>query len=64
MIGPNFMRSWIHDKASVIFGTILGVYGVIWVTVSYIGVYVTYIVGPIVVISGITAWFTASNEET
>lgn len=56
------MKSWIHNKASVIFWFTLVIYILIWMTVSYIGVYVTYIAGPVLLSSGIIAWFTSPSD--
>ena len=57
------MRRWIHDKASVIFWITLAIYILIWLTVSYVGVYVTYVAGPVLLISGALAWLTSSSED-
>ena len=57
------MRQWIHNKASVIFWITLAIYILIWLTVSYVGVYVTYIAGPVLVISGAIVWLTSSSED-
>lgn len=47
------MKNWIHHKAKIIFGFTLAIYLLIWLTVSYVGVYVTYVAGPILLISGV-----------
>ena len=57
------MRNWLHEKSSVIFWVTLIVYILIWVTVSYIGVYVTYVAGPVLVLSGITMWLSSPKEK-
>lgn len=57
------MKKWIHEKTSSIFFITLIVYVFIWLTVSYIGVYVTYVAGPILLISGASAWFSMPNED-
>jgi len=57
------MRNWIHGKASVVFWLTLAIYILIWLTVSYVGVYVTYVAGPILVVSGAIAWFTSPSED-
>lgn len=56
------MKAWLHDKFSMIFFVTLFIYILIWLTVSYIGVYVTYVAGPVLVISGVLAWFTAPKK--
>jgi len=57
------MRNWLHEKSSVIFWVTLIVYIIIWATVSYVGVYVTYVAGPVLVISGIIMWLSAPKED-
>lgn len=57
------MRNWLHEKSSAIFWITLIVYIIIWATVSYIGVYVTYVAGPVLVLSGITMWLSAPKEN-
>lgn len=52
------MKNWIHRKSKVIFLITLAVYLLIWLTVSYVGVYVTYIAGPILLVSGVLSWLT------
>lgn len=56
------MKKWIHEKSSVVFWITLAVYILIWLTVSYVGVYVTYVAAPLLVISGILAWLTSSDS--
>ena len=58
------MRNWLHEKSKVIFWVTLIVYLLIWVTVSYVGVYVTYVAGPILVLSGVTMWLSAPKSIT
>lgn len=57
------MRNWLHEKSSAIFWVTLIVYIIIWATVSYIGVYVTYVAGPVLVLSGITMLLSAPKEN-
>ncbi len=57
------MKQWIHNKASVIFWVTLAIYILIWITASYVGVYVTYVAGPVLVFSGAIAWLTYPNED-
>lgn len=57
------MKKWLHDKSSAVFWVTLIVYILIWCTVSYVGVYVTYVAGPLLVLSGITMWFIEPKEE-
>ena len=57
------MKIWIYKKSLVIFWITLAIYALIWATVSYIGVYVTYVAGPVLLISGILAWCTSPSEN-
>ena len=57
------MKKWIHEKSSVVFWITLAVYILIWLTVSYVGVYVTYVAGPVLVVSGAIAWLTSTSED-
>ncbi|ELY6322473.1 hypothetical protein SNQ60_004348 [Cronobacter turicensis] len=56
------MKNWIHHKAKIIFGFTLAIYLLIWLTVSYVGVYVTYVAGPILLISGVILWITMPSS--
>lgn len=56
------MKQWLHNKSSITFFVTLAIYCLIWATVSYVGVYVTYIAGPVLVLSGITMWLTAPKS--
>lgn len=56
------MRSWLYKKSMIIFWATLSVYILIWATVSYVGVYVTYVAGPVLLVSGITMWFSAPKS--
>lgn len=47
------MKEWIHCKTTVIFWTTLSIYVLICFTVSYVGVYVTYVAGPILLVTGV-----------
>lgn len=57
------MKVWIHNKLTVIFWVTLAIYALIWVTASYIGVYITYIAAPMLLMSGVLAWLTAPGDE-
>lgn len=56
------MKEWLHDKSVVVFWLTLAIYVLIWLTVSYIGVYVTYVAGPLLLISGVIAWLSEPND--
>ena len=51
------MRQWIHGKASTIFWFTAIIYGITLVAVSYVGVYLTYVAVPTLIISGCMAWW-------
>jgi len=57
------MKRWVHSKATLVFFLTLGVYILIWCTVSYVGVYVTYVAGPIILVSGFLAWVTRTSSN-
>jgi hypothetical protein len=57
------MKRWIHSKATLIFVLTLIIYVLIWCTVSYVGVYVTYVAGPILLTSGFLSWVTRSTTN-
>jgi hypothetical protein len=58
------MKNWLHEKSSVVFWVTLVVYIIIWCTVSYVGVYVTYVAGPLLVISGATMWLSSPKDKS
>ena len=59
------MKEWIHCKTAVIFLDNTGyIYVLICFTVSYVGVYVTYIAGPILLVTGILAWLTKPSSNS
>lgn len=57
------MKAWLHGFTSVVFWTTLIIYILIWLTVSYIGVYVTYVAGPLLFVSGLLAYATSPNDD-
>jgi hypothetical protein len=58
------MKNWLYEKSTVVFCLTLAIYVLIWCTVSYIGVYVTYVSGPLLLISGVTAWLSSPKSST
>lgn len=56
------MKNWLHEKSQVIFFLTLAIYIGIWATVSYVGVYVTYVAGPVLLVSGAIMYFTRPIE--
>ena len=56
------MRKWLFEKSQAIFVLTLIIYILIWATVSYMGVYVTYVAGPTLLISGLIMLLTNKNE--
>lgn len=57
------MKNWIHTRSLGLFCLTLVIYILIWLTVSYVGVYVTYVAGPILLVSGIIAWLTSPGNK-
>lgn len=58
------MKSWLYDKSSIIFWWTLILYLITIFTVSYVGVYLTYVAIPVIVISGLIMYCTAPKEES
>jgi hypothetical protein len=63
------MRKSTYKVFSIVFWSTLVLYLITLATVSYVGVYLTYVALPIIVISGMAAYFlepkiTAKNEMT
>ena len=56
------MKSKIHDFFQAVFIITLIIYIGIWLTVSYVGVYVTYVAGPILLISGLFMYIFSPKE--
>jgi hypothetical protein len=57
------MKARLHGVTSVIFWTTLSIYILIWLTVSYIGVYVTYVAGPLLFVTGLLAYATSPKDD-
>ena len=57
------MKGWIYNKSVMVFWLTLAIYALIWLTVSYIGVYVTYVACPVLAISGLLALLTSPGDE-
>lgn len=58
------MKAWIYNKSVIVFWLTLAIYALIWFTASYIGVYVTYVAGPVLVASGFLAIVTSPDDKT
>jgi hypothetical protein len=58
------MRKWLYNKALAIFIGTLTLYILVWCTVSYVGVYVTYVAGPVLFVSGLLAYWCSPKEKT
>ena len=58
------MKAKIHKRSSEIFFGMLGVYLLILATVTYVGVYVTYVAGPVLLVSGLLAYWTRPIEAS
>ena len=57
------VKNWLHQKSSAIFWITLVIYILIWATVSYVGVYVTYVAAPLLLISGLIMFFSKPNDS-
>ncbi len=57
------MRKWLYDKSFAVFWITLAIYILIWATVSYIGVYVTYVAAPLLLFSGLIMWFSKPKKD-
>ena len=57
------MKNWLYEKSQAVFFVTLAIYIIIWCTVSYIGVYVTYVAGPLLLMSGVTMWLSSPKDE-
>ena len=58
------MKKRIHRVASTIFWFTAVIYGITLAAVSYVGVYLTYVAVPTLVISGCIAWWTREAPST
>ena len=58
------MRYWIYCISLTVFFVTLFIYILIWATVSYIGVYVTYVAGPLLLFSGVLAYSCAPKAHS
>lgn len=56
------MKSWIHSKCSAIFWLTLVIYLITLFAVSYVGVYLTYVAVPVIVLSGLLMHWTRPAE--
>ncbi|GLQ32998.1 hypothetical protein [Litoribrevibacter albus] len=56
------MKQWVHRKSLVIFWLTLSSYLITLFFASYVGVYLTYVAVPVIVVTGSLAWFSRSNE--
>lgn len=57
------MRQWLYEKSFALCCLSVAIYILIWCTVSYIGVYVTYVLGPIILVSGFLAYCLSPSEK-
>jgi len=57
------MKKWLHDKCSVIFWLTLSVYALTLYFVSYVGVFLTYIAVPTIIITGFCAYITRPGDR-
>lgn len=54
--GSALMRKWLYERSLILCVCSILLYGLICYTVSYVGVYVTYVLGPIILVSGFLAY--------
>ena len=52
-----------HHTAEIIFFSTLALYLITLFTVSYVGVYLTYVAVPVIVVSGLIMYWTRPKEE-
>ena len=57
------MKDWLHEKCSVIFFITLVLYLITLYFASYVGVYLTYVAVPVIVITGFFAYVTRPGEK-
>jgi len=57
------MKGWIYTRSRAVFWGSLALYIFIWATVSYVGVYVTYFLGPIILVSGLVSYFFSPKDQ-
>lgn len=53
------MKKWLYKFSSVVFALTLATYVLTLITVSYVGVYLTYVAVPVIIIFGMLAYFLA-----
>lgn len=56
------MKKWLHEKCSVIFLLTLIIYLITIFTVPYVGVYLTYVAIPVIVLTGFISYITRSKH--
>jgi hypothetical protein len=57
------MKNWLHEKCLVIFLLTLAAYALTLYYVSYVGVFLTYVAVPTIVVTGFIAYVTRPNVE-
>lgn len=53
------LKKWLYKFSSVVFALTLATYVLTLITVSYVGVYLTYVAVPVIIIFGVLAYFLA-----
>lgn len=56
------MKRFLYKFSLIVFFITLAVYVLTLLTVSYVGVYLTYVAAPVIVVFGSLAYFLAPNE--
>lgn len=57
------MRKFLYKSSLIVSISTLAVYVLTLFTVSYVGVYLTYVAVPVIVVFGSLAYFLAPNED-
>ena len=57
------MRRFFYKSSLIVFLFTLAAYTLTLLTVSYVGVYLTYVAVPVIVVFGSLAYFLAPNED-
>ncbi|MBT0028428.1 hypothetical protein J4H40_03210 [Vibrio alginolyticus] len=57
------MKKWLYENCSVIFWLTFITYALTLYFASYVGVYLTYVAVPTIVITGFIAYLTRPKEE-
>jgi len=62
-VSEVYVKNWLYKKCEVIFILTLIIYLITISTVSYVGVYLTYVAAPVIVISGFIYYLTRPKRQ-